>query len=63
MYISYNKQKNDISKAYEKAEDKINVYPVHFEIVGDTSHLFADEDFEKKEAVLLGVVDYDDNNN
>ena len=27
--------------------------PVKFEIVGDTSHLFADEDFEKKEVYLL----------
>ena len=27
--------------------------PVHFEIIGDTSHLFSDEDFEKREAQLL----------
>jgi hypothetical protein len=27
---------------------------VNFEIVGDTNHLFDSEDFEKKEAVLLG---------
>lgn len=42
--------------------DPINDFqegPVKFEINGDTSHLFADEDFEKKEAVLLkeSVVD------
>lgn len=28
--------------------------PVKFDIVGDTSHLFADEDFEKKDVVLQG---------
>jgi hypothetical protein len=36
--------------------------PVKIEIVGDTNHLFADEDFEKKEVVLLhDNVDSDEN--
>jgi hypothetical protein len=34
--------------------------PVQLEIIGDTTHLFKDEDFEKKEALLLGH-DHDTN--
>ena len=37
----------------ETEEPRIKDGPIKIEIVGDTSHLFADEDFEKKEVVLL----------
>jgi thiol-disulfide isomerase/thioredoxin len=45
------KNEHDPTSDYvlEKAKDGL----VKFDIVGDTSHLFADEDFEKKEVYLL----------
>lgn len=42
---------NDVN---DKPTSDLKDGPIHIDIVGDTSHLFADEDFEKKEAVFLG---------
>ena len=45
----------DVNNLFEDTQrSQIQDGPVQFEIVGDTSHLFADEDFEKKEVILLG---------
>ena len=48
------KQETDDDIENTDSDRKIQAGPVRFNIVGDTSHLFADEDFEKQEAILLG---------
>lgn len=40
-------------KVKVEPREKVVVRPVHFEIVGDTSHLFDEEDFKKVEVPLL----------
>jgi len=57
-------QENSIIKS--ESEDNFQqpkTGPVNLEIIGDTSHLFKEEDFEKKEAILLSINhDYINNN-
>ena len=46
--VSSNNQEPD-----HQADGFLKDGPVQFEVIGDTSHLFSDEDFEKREAQLL----------
>jgi hypothetical protein len=49
-----NADDEDVEHFIEKAAIKdFTDGPVKMEILGDTAHLFADEDFEKKEVILL----------
>ena len=42
-----------LAQETETSDEKLQDGPVKLTIEGDTSHLFSNEDFEKKEAVLL----------
>lgn len=45
---------DEVDHFVEETQFDENGRPVKVEIIGDTTHLFADEDFEKKQVVLLG---------